>query len=78
MAGGLSRRTFVKLSAAGAPAGLMLDWRLAAAESGGVDARSMGHDRWNNQAGEATATGRPRRRKVVWSPDLTPSAAARR
>ncbi len=55
MAGRVDRRTFVKLAAAGAPAGLMLDWRLAVAGSGAVNATTFGHHRWDKRVGEKTA-----------------------
>ncbi len=48
----INRRTFVKLSAAAAPAGLLLDWRIAAADDGTVNATTFGHHRWNKPIGE--------------------------
>lgn len=55
MARRIDRRSFVKLSAAAAPASLLLDWRVAAAEGGIVNATTFGHHRWNKPIGEYPA-----------------------
>lgn len=52
MAGGVSRRNFLKLSAAGS-GGLFLDWRVAAAGPPGPE--TFGHHRWTKRIGERTA-----------------------